>query len=111
MRSLVLFVLVACSSGPPLEPQKVETEERRSLAQEVVRLTQGTCASCHTKSLATAVPAALAVFDYDQEDWPSMLSAERLEMFRGRARGDLDEAGQRTLDAFIAAELYLHASR
>jgi hypothetical protein len=111
MRSLALLFVVACSSGPPLEPKAETLEVRKSLAADVVRLTQASCASCHTKSLATAVPAALAVFDYDRADWPSMLSAKRLEAFRGRARGNLDEAGQRTLDAFIAGELYLHASR
>jgi len=107
MKLLPLLLLLACSSGPPLEAKLQSAEKQRSLADEVVKLTASSCASCHTKSSPEADPAALAVFDYERPDWPSMLSVERLDKFRSRARGKLDEAGRQTLDAFIAGELGL----
>jgi hypothetical protein len=107
MKPLALLLLVACSSGPPLDPRTNPPDQQRTLADEVVRLTASSCATCHSRSSPKADPDALAVFDYDRPDWPSMLSEERLDKFRGRARGSLDEAGQKTLDAFIAGELGL----
>jgi hypothetical protein len=105
--SLLLLLAIGCSSGPPLEPRASSPEERRALAAEVVKLTAASCASCHTRSSPSADPAALAIFDYERADWPSMLDEERLHSFRGRARGGLAELDRETLDRFISGELGL----
>jgi hypothetical protein len=42
------------------------------------------CGSCHEGHQPTAKPAALAVFDLDQPDWPARFDAHRFEAALGR---------------------------
>jgi hypothetical protein len=107
MKTLATLLLLACTSAPPVEPRPNPPDEQRVLAAEVVRLTTSSCGKCHIKSSPDAVPGALAVFDYERADWPSMLSVERLHSYHGRLQGKFDEAGQRSLDRFIQGELSL----
>ena len=101
--SILLLVLAL----PPLAASEAPAkEERTARAIAVVHLAES-CASCHTKSSPKADPKALAVFDFERPDWPTMLTEERLPKFRLRLYEKLDEAGQRTLDLFISGELAL----
>src|SRR5712664_2513654 len=44
------------------------------------------CGSCHDGALATAKPAALRIFDLQEENWTARMSEDRLKKVIGRTR-------------------------
>ena len=62
------------------------------------------CGSCHTGSLATAKPKAVAVFDLDTRDFQARMTRAQLDAFIGRLSGKLDDAGQALVRAFVEEE-------
>jgi len=52
------------------------------------------CGSCHERHQPTANPAALAIFDLDQPDWPARFDARRfaVAMQRLASKPDGDKA-------------------
>jgi len=96
-------VIVACTRAPRREPSKIaEARPAPTIALQQPAMQQPTgpallraradahdmlarhCGSCHEGHQPTAKPAALAVFDLDQPDWPARFDAHRFEVALGR---------------------------
>jgi len=67
---LVALVSPACSS--PVTERRVARDEARAVLA-------AHCGSCHTYGLATARPAALAVYDLGEPEWAVRMSAAQLD--------------------------------
>jgi mono/diheme cytochrome c family protein len=84
--------------------------DAQALRERMRGIAKTHCGACHQSSRPSAKPAALAIFDLDAADWPSTLTAARLEGgFRRRLDRRLDDAGRQQLHAFIANEVALRA--
>jgi hypothetical protein len=62
------------------------------------------CGSCHDRAVSTEHPAALAVYDLRDQDWPGKMSNERLPKLMTRLRS-APAADRLVVKRFIAAEL------
>ena len=104
----VTIVLAGCASAPAYESRQVRADELQRAREQVRGYAKTHCGSCHTASLPTAKPAALAIYNLDAKEWSATLTAAQLRNgFPRRLNGRLDEAGQRELRTFIEGELAL----
>jgi hypothetical protein len=72
----------------------------------VLALARDACGSCHQRSLPTAKPKALAVFDLDAPgEWSARMSGRQLRAFPGRFGGALDETTRPRVRAFVDTAL------
>ena len=63
------------------------------------------CGKCHDGAQATAKPAALAIFDLHEDDWPARLHDAQLPKLLGRLVGMGAPADERArVSAFVDAE-------
>jgi hypothetical protein len=99
------------SSARPASAEAPAADTR--LSEEVRGLASAPCGSCHRRSLATAKPAALAVFDLDAAAaaWPSAMTARQLQAFLQRLDGKLDARTRPRVRAWVAAETALRKQR
>jgi hypothetical protein len=99
--AILAVVTVACTREPRRDPSRI-AEPRLTpaivlpAAQELAGpallraraeahdMLARHCGSCHEGHQPTAKPAALAVFDLDQPDWPARFDAHRFEAALGR---------------------------
>ena len=112
MRAALLITLAlgaaGCASVPAFEPRQVRADELQKVREQVRGYAKTHCGSCHTASLPTAKPAALAIYDLDAKEWSSTLTAAQLRNgFPRRLNGRLDATGQQELKTFIEGELAL----
>jgi mono/diheme cytochrome c family protein len=99
------LVAIACTRPDPLVPRRLLPEEAVALREETRALAKPPCGSCHQDSLASAKPAALAVFDLDREDWTVRMSGAQLQEFLVRINGKLDESTRPRVRRFLEGEL------
>ncbi len=79
-----------------------------ALRAQIRGLAKTHCGTCHQATLATAKPAALAIYNLDAEDWSSTLTAARLEGgFTRRLNARLNERDRELLRAFVGNEVAL----
>lgn len=110
--ALAMMALAAgCSSVPPLVQKPLASADRTALRDSARELVRPSCGSCHTGSLPTAKPAALAVFDLEDEDFAAGMGEEELQVFLRRAHGSLDEPGRALLRVFLEDELARASAR
>lgn len=74
-----------------------------SLRDEVREIVKPRCGSCHTSTLPTAKPKAVAVFDLARDDWPRTMSVARLGKFEGRL-SSLDDSLKSLVKQFVRDE-------
>lgn len=94
----------ACSNSPPVEPRRVAEAERPVLLDRTREIVRPHCGECHTSSLPTAKPEAVAVFDFEREDWGAAMDADQLARFRRSIARQLEPAGAdlAEVDAYVA---------
>jgi hypothetical protein len=86
--------------------------EGNNLEAGVRELIEKNCGSCHDGALSTAKPAALKVFDLQEENWTRRMSDEQLKKVTGRTRGlDLPENQKQQVVDFIQLKLKERATR
>jgi len=68
------------------------------------------CGSCHDTAVSTEHPAALAVYDLHEPDWPARMSDERLPKLMSRLKS-APASDREVVKRFIAAELAARADR
>jgi len=93
-----------CGSRQSIESRQIPDEQLAMLRKEVREMVRPGCGSCHTSSLPTAKPAAVAVFDLAREDWSATMTPEHLKGFEGRSR-DFHDPAKAKVDQLIAAEM------
>ncbi len=93
----------ACSSAPPVEAHRVADEEWPALLDRTREIVRPHCGECHTSSLPTAKPDAVAVFDFEREDWGAAMDVGQLGRFRRSIAGKLspDGAELAEIDAYL----------
>src|SRR5262249_40422192 len=64
--------------------QKPTPEKLQSVVRELIEQPGG---SCHNSDRQTAKPAALKVFDLQEDDWTARMSNDQLKKVIGRANG------------------------
>ena len=91
---------VAAAAAP--EPAYAKRTDA-SLADQAREIIRSSCGTCHTTSLPTANPKALAIYDLDQPDWGATMSRAQLDSFSQRVAGKAEWAGEpkATLDAYV----------
>ena len=101
-------LITGCARLPTYEPQALGSSELKTAREQVRGFAKTHCGTCHTASLPTAVPAALAIYNLDAGEWSSTLTAAQLRNgFPSRLNGRLDDDGKRQLRTFIEGELAL----
>ena len=105
-------VHIGCATQASLEPRPLPLllplplGEYAALREQIRGEAKTYCGTCHRSSLATAKPAALAIYDLDRDNWVSTLTPQQLQNgFPRRLNARLDDGGRQQLRAFIAAEL------
>jgi hypothetical protein len=99
-RALALLCVGGLSSVPA-----AAAAERDALRGEATLILLPRCGKCHDGALATAKPAALAVFDLVDPKWPDGLSDAQFGKMAARMKGvGAPEPERARIDAFIAAE-------
>jgi hypothetical protein len=102
---LSLVVLRACSPPPELVAIQPLPDERYLKLREESREHVGReCGSCHTSTLATAKPGAIAVFDLVKEDWAGDMSQHDLSNFNRRV-GRFDDSANMVVREFLGMQL------
>ena len=105
----VMLVLVmsagACTNVPPLVPNARPPERIDALRVDARAITAPKCGFCHIASLDSAIPEALAVFDYDQPAWTARMTAEQLNDFMKQITSSLDERTAPVVRELLEAEL------
>src|SRR5206468_9738194 len=100
----LICAIWVCRDAPPVEHISAPASDLISLRNEVREIIRPKCGSCHTSSLPTAKPKAVAVFDLTQEDWPGGMSARQLEKFKNRL-SSLGDSLTRKVDEFVSNEI------
>lgn len=104
----VLTLATGCTHAPRFEARALAAAERLAVREQVRELAKTRCGMCHQASRPTALPAALAIYNLDSENWSQTLSASQLRGgFPRRLNPQLDEAARRQLRGFIESELAL----
>ena len=104
----ILAITTGCAPMATYEARTATPAELQVVREEVRGYARTHCGTCHTASLPTARPAALAIYNLDAEAWSSTLTADQLRNgFPRRLNGQLDDDGKRQLRAFIEGELGL----
>lgn len=112
MRALAIaFLLMACTREQPRRvPDRVaarapvpaardgHADRRLAIRKAAHDALAEHCGACHEGHLPTAKPAALAIFDLDQPDWPARFDARRFQVALGRLAAKPAAAR----DAFLA---------
>ena len=103
----LVFGGIGCATqAPRLEPAALPRADHAALREQIRGEAKTYCGTCHRSSLATAKPAALAIYDLDRDSWVSTLTPRQLQNgFPRRLNARLDEGGRQQMRAFIAAEL------
>src|SRR5687767_243903 len=97
-----------CARLPTYEQRSLAPAELQAVREQVRAHARTHCGVCHIASLPTAIPAALAIYNLDANEWSSTLTAGQLRNgFPRRLNGRLDDEGRRQLRAFIEGELAL----
>jgi hypothetical protein len=81
--------------------QSLTMGEMRDLVREIIR---PRCGTCHTSTLATAKPGALAIFDLARDDWSAMITKEHFPGFERRLKS-LEEPDRAMVSRLVQAEL------
>jgi len=104
LRLNLALVLLLASAGAHAEGIALRDDARAILKTR--------CGSCHDGDLATAKPAALAIYDLSKSTWADGLSAARLESMRRRIERSPASADDRArFAAFVEAELASKAAQ
>lgn len=88
-----MLLLTACARHVPSAPAaphapSAAPQPTRELTSAVHDVLAQHCGQCHEGSRASAVPAALAVFDLDRRDWPARFdSRHRFDVALQRLSG------------------------
>jgi cytochrome c553 len=108
--ALLVLSVWGCAHAPvpAYDAKALAPDELQQVREQVRGHARTHCGTCHTASLPTARPAALAIYNLDAKDWSSTLTAAQLRNgFPRRLNAQLDDDGKRQLRAFIEAELAL----
>ena len=82
-----MFTLAAVglfSSENRLTSPTLPDSDLAALRKEVREIIRPSCGSCHTSTLPTAKPKAVAVFDLKSDDWSAGMTAAQLKGFEKR---------------------------
>ena len=93
-----------CSNQLPLQSQAVSDGQLVSLRNDVKEIIRPECGSCHTSTLPTAKPGAVAAFDLVKDDWSGSMTTEQLQGFAKRTR-DFSDSAKVKIDHLLAAEI------
>ena len=105
MRVAFTLALLCCAAATAAGKRAPATRDgARSVLQS-----RG-CGSCHDTAVSTEHPAALAVYDLHEPDWPARMSDERLPRLMSRLKS-APPADRDVVKRFIAAELSARAVR
>jgi mono/diheme cytochrome c family protein len=88
--------LASCSKAPatdvpapvttPLPVPAADTESLDTLRESAREVLDRNCGQCHTSTLPTALPRALAVYDLIQLDWSRRMTPAQLHDAEGRLK-------------------------
>ena len=102
------LAVTGCARLPTFEARTIAPSELQAARDQVRGHAKTHCGKCHIASLPTSLPAALAIYNLDSNEWSSTLTAAQLRNgFPRRLNGQLDEEGKRQLKTFIEGELAL----
>jgi len=104
---LISFLFVAAMAGcseQQAEGISLPDDDLAALRSEVRSLLKPGCGSCHTASLPTAKPAAVAVFDFLKDDWSSGMTVSQLKGLSSRSSG-FAEGPRSKVDLLVSAEM------
>jgi hypothetical protein len=109
MFDLLLFLFrflmsITLADSENADPPIVPARERLRLSNEIREFIRPECGSCHTSSLPTAKPAALAIFDLAGDDWSAEMTKEEFGGLRSRAR-DINEILPLKVDSLAATRM------
>jgi mono/diheme cytochrome c family protein len=93
-----------CGNTQPLPAVAIPAEELGVLRAEVREIIRPECGSCHTSTLPTAKPGAVAAFDLEKDDWSASMNAEQLHSF-GKRLSDFKDSSRVQINKLISAEL------
>src|SRR5688572_27280401 len=99
--SLSMFS-VACSQPEPIKERSLSVEQLDVLRGQVRESAKAACGSCHQHTSPEAKPAALAIFDLDQEQWHTPMTDHQFHEFLKRGGGKIDQIAARS---FFEGEL------
>jgi hypothetical protein len=85
-------------------PDTPDKDAQAARTEQVRTLIRPHCGSCHTGSLPSAKPKAVAVFDLDTREFQARMTRAQLDAFIGRLSGKLDDAGQAVVRVFVEVE-------
>ena len=80
---VVALASVGAASGGPREDD-TDLARRREAAREALRTS---CGRCHDHVRPTAIPAALRIFDLQEQDWSARTTDLQLDHIEGRLEG------------------------
>jgi hypothetical protein len=100
---LLMSTLLMMQDVRPTDRSMPSKRESMSLRDEVREIIRPRCGSCHTSTLPTAKPKAVAVFDLARDDWPRTMSVARLGKFEGRL-SSLDDSLKSLVKQFVRDE-------
>ena len=87
---VIPYLLIAISAlwifgfQSPVQGQSLQEDELLALRKEVREIIRPTCGSCHTSTLPTAKPKAVAVFDLKNDDWSGKMTVSQMKGFDKR---------------------------
>lgn len=97
---LCCIVLSLCAIACARPAPKVAPAPKPLVSQnEVLAVLTRRCGECHQSSQKTALPAALAVFDLDDPNWPERFDARRFTVAAQRL-GDTPASDRALFVAF-----------
>lgn len=103
---MIVSLLALAWAGDRIRPMNEDSAcpvASASLRDEVREIIMPRCGSCHTSTLATAKPGAIAVFDLAHHEWPATMSIHQLERFEGRLKS-LDDSLKAKIGEFVKTE-------
>jgi mono/diheme cytochrome c family protein len=104
MKLIIVIAFLTAFAGGQWHEEPAIKKSSATLRDEVRQIIAPKCGSCHTSSLPTAKPGAIKIFDLKRNDWPSTISSQQFEKFKGRLSGESDNI-RKKIDKLVESEL------
>lgn len=111
MRPAAVVLVLASVGAAAGAPRADDTDlaGRREAAREALKTS---CGRCHDHVRPTAIPAALRIFDLQEQDWSARTSDLQLDHIEGRLAGfHVPEPDRVIIRRFLDAERARRAAR
>jgi mono/diheme cytochrome c family protein len=106
-------MLLVLWTSPVNTADAATAKAKSNQSEAVVRgLIEEHCGTCHNSTRQTAKPAALKVFDLNEDDWTASMSNDQLQKVMGRVNGvNLPPAKRQLVASFIKGKLEQRAAQ